>query len=170
MKKISTELEDCYIIEPDKFGDERGYFSPYFIQKNFDELGFINVVQGSKSKSAKGVLRGLHFQLEPKNQAKIVEVINGKAIDVVVDLRYDSPTYCDWTKVLLTPEDNNQLFKLELNPDKNMDINILYSSYSYHIIECKDDENLDIIFLKNSLSVPYSDLLGIIEFQIATSF
>ena len=113
MKQLSiseTNLKDCYILNPDKYGDERGYFSPYFLQENLDELGFERVVQANRSKSSKGVLRGLHFQYDPKCQAKIVEVINGAAIDVVVDLRYDSPTYCDWTKVLLTPENNNQLF------------------------------------------------------------
>ena len=110
MKKTETNLADCYILNPDKYGDERGYFSPYFIQENLDELGFERVVQANRSKSSKGVLRGMHFQYDPKCQAKIVEVINGSALDVVVDLRYDSPTYCGWTKVLLTPENNNQLY------------------------------------------------------------
>ncbi len=103
MKKIETELKDCYIIEPSVFGDNRGYFSPYFIQKDFDELGFEKVVQTNRSKSGKGVLRGLHFQKKPKTQAKIVEVISGTAIDVVVDMRVDSPTYGKSTSVLLTP-------------------------------------------------------------------
>ena len=103
MKKIETELKDCYIIEPAVFGDNRGYFSPYFIQKDFDELGFEKVVQTNRSKSGKGVLRGLHFQKEPMTQAKIVEVISGAAIDVVVDMRVDSPTYGKLTSVLLTP-------------------------------------------------------------------
>mgnify|MGYP003318507347 FL=1 len=62
MKKTETNLLDCYVLEPDKFGDERGYFSPYFIQKNLDDLGFKKVVQANRSKSAKGVVRGLHFQ------------------------------------------------------------------------------------------------------------
>lgn len=110
MKKIATELLDCYILEPDKFGDERGYFSPYFIQKNFDELGFLKVVQANRSKSAKGVLRGLHFQENPKCQAKIVEVIKGSAIDVVVDIRIDSPTYGKYIAVKLTDQNNRQLF------------------------------------------------------------
>ena len=110
MKKIPTKLEDCYIIEAPIFGDERGYYSPYFIQKDYDELGFTGVVQASKSKSAKGVLRGLHFQDEPKNQAKIVKVISGSAIDVVVDMREDSSTFGMWEKVLLTDKNNKQLF------------------------------------------------------------
>lgn len=112
MKKIETGLQDCYIIEPDKFGDDRGYFSPYFIQKNLNDLGipFQGVVQANKSKSAKGVLRGLHFQKDSKCQAKIVEVLNGKAIDVVVDIREGSPTYGKSTSVVLTPDNNRLLF------------------------------------------------------------
>ena len=110
MKKIETELKDCYIIEPDKFGDDRGYFSPYFIQKNFDELGFKKVVQTNRSMSSKGVLRGLHFQKNPKCQAKIVEVIKGSAIDVVVDMRIDSPSYGKYIAVELTDTNNRQLF------------------------------------------------------------
>lgn len=110
MKCIETNLKDCYIIEPDRFGDDRGYFSPYFIQKNFDDLGFEKVVQASRSKSSKGVVRGLHFQKEPKCQAKLVEVIKGAAIDVVVDIREDSPTYGKWLKVLLDENNNRQLY------------------------------------------------------------
>ncbi len=110
MKKIETNLLDCYVLEPDKFGDERGYFSPYFIQKNLDELGFKKVVQTNRSKSSKGVLRGLHFQKNPYCQAKIVEVIKGKAIDVVVDMRIDSPTYGKYFYVELTEDNNKQLF------------------------------------------------------------
>lgn len=110
MKKIETNLLDCYVLEPDRFGDDRGYFSPYFIQKNLDELGFERVVQANRSKSSKGVVRGLHFQKNPKCQAKIVEVIKGSAIDVVVDIRKDSETYGKWTSVLLTPDNNRQLF------------------------------------------------------------
>lgn len=112
IKKIDTNLTDCYILEPDRFGDDRGYFSPYFIQKDLNELGikFEGVVQANRSKSSKGVVRGLHFQKDPKCQAKIVEVISGKAIDVVVDIREGSPTYGMSTSVLLTPDNNRQLF------------------------------------------------------------
>jgi dTDP-4-dehydrorhamnose 3,5-epimerase len=110
MKKIKTDLLDCYILEPDRFGDERGYFSPYFIADNLKELGFKKVVQANRSKSAKGVVRGLHFQKNPKCQAKIVEVIKGRAIDVVVDIRVDSKTYGKYTYVLLTNSNNRQLF------------------------------------------------------------
>lgn len=112
IKKIETGLQDCYILEPDRFGDDRGYFSPYFIQKDLNDLGikFERVVQANRSKSSKGVVRGLHFQKNPKCQAKIVEVIQGSAIDVVVDIREGSPTYGKSTSVLLTPDNNRQLF------------------------------------------------------------
>lgn len=110
MKKIETNLLDCYILEPDKFGDERGYFSPYYIEANLKELGFEGVKQANRSKSAKGVVRGLHFQEDPKCQAKIVEVIKGSAIDVVVDIRKDSDTYGEYTAVKLTEDNNRQLF------------------------------------------------------------
>lgn len=109
MKKIATELKDCYILEPSVFGDERGYFSPFFIQKEMDKEGikFYDVVQCNRSKSAKGVVRGLHFQKNPKCQTKLVEVIQGSAIDVVVDIREGSPTYGKHTAVLLKPYDAN---------------------------------------------------------------
>lgn len=112
VKKIETNLQDCFILEPDRFGDDRGYFSPYFIQGDLDKLGikFEKVVQTNRSKSSKGVVRGLHFQKDPKCQAKIVEVISGAAIDVVVDIREGSPTYGESTAVLLTPDNNRQLF------------------------------------------------------------
>ena len=110
MQVIETELLDCYIIEPDRFGDSRGYFSPFYINNKFKELGFQGVTQASRSKSSKGVLRGLHYQENPKCQAKIVEVIKGSAYDVVVDLRKDSKTYKKWIKVLLTENNNRQLY------------------------------------------------------------
>lgn len=109
MRKIATELKDCYILEPSVFGDERGYFSPFFIQNEIDKEGlfFDGVVQCNRSKSAKGVVRGLHFQKDPKCQTKLVEVIQGSAIDVVVDIREGSPTYGKHTAVLLKPYDAN---------------------------------------------------------------
>ncbi len=112
MEFIKTELEDCYIIKPDRFGDDRGYFSPFFMQENLDKNGIVfdGVVQANRSKSTKGVVRGLHFQKDPKCQAKIVEVIQGKAIDVVVDIRKGSPSYGKHLAVLLTPENGHQLF------------------------------------------------------------
>lgn len=110
MKIIDTELDDCYIIEPDKYIDDRGFFSPYFIEEKLKNIGFEKVVQANRSMSCKGVVRGLHFQKDPKCQAKIVEVINGSAIDIVVDMREDSDTYGKSIMVLLTKDNNRQLF------------------------------------------------------------
>lgn len=112
MKKIETNLKDCYIIEPDKFGDDRGYYSPFFAEKDYLEKELYSVkgiVQGARSKSGKGIVRGLHFQKDPYCQSKIVECLSGAVLDVVVDLRKDSPTYMKWTSVLLTPENGRQL-------------------------------------------------------------
>ena len=103
-KRIDTSIDGVYVIEPTVFGDNRGYFMETYSEPDFEEIGIINkFVQDNQSKSKKGVLRGLHFQKKPKTQAKIVEVISGAAIDVVVDMRADSPTYGKSTSVLLTP-------------------------------------------------------------------
>lgn len=113
MKKIETNLKDCYIIEPDKFGDNRGYFSQFYVKKQFEEENltpvFEPIVQCNRSLSKKGIVRGLHYQKNPKCQAKLVECLNGSVLDVVVDLREDSPTYKNWTSVLLTKENGRQL-------------------------------------------------------------
>ncbi len=110
MEKIKTDLLDCYILKPSIFKDERGYFSPYYISEELKELGFKGVVQANRSMSCKGVLRGLHFQEDPKCQAKIVEVIKGSAIDVVVDIRKNSKTYGKYIAVKLTEANGKQLY------------------------------------------------------------
>lgn len=110
MKKIETELGGCYILEPTRFGDARGYFLAPYIDAEYRELGFQSLKQVSRSKSAKGVLRGMHFQKGDYAQAKVVEAVNGAVLDVVVDLRKDSPSYGKWTSVLLTPENGRQLY------------------------------------------------------------
>lgn len=112
MKKIETELKDCYILEPDKFGDNRGYYSPFFIEKTYIEenIEMKGVVQAARSLSGKGILRGLHFQKDPLCQSKLIECLRGAVLDVVVDIRKDSPTYSKWISVLLTPENGRQLF------------------------------------------------------------
>lgn len=113
MQKIKTNLKDCYILEPDKFGDSRGYYSPFFAEKDIisNEMGesIKGIVQGARSLSGKGIVRGLHFQKDPFCQAKLVECLSGAVLDVVVDLRKDSPTYKQWTSVELTPENGRQL-------------------------------------------------------------
>lgn len=110
MNKIDTNLKDCFILEPVRFGDARGYFSAPYIDAEYRELGFQGLKQVSRSKSSKGILRGMHFQKGDYAQAKIVEVVQGSVIDVVVDMRPDSPSYRKWTSVLLTPDNNRQLY------------------------------------------------------------
>ena len=109
MKKIETNLLDCYILEPQRFGDERGYFESV-TKEDLEELGFNGTFQVSNSKSGKGIVRGLHFQKDPYCQAKVVRCHRGGVLDVVVDIRKDSPTYGQWTSVELTPENGRMLY------------------------------------------------------------
>lgn len=107
-KFIETSIKDVYIIEPKKFGDERGYFMETYKESLFQEAGLNYIfIQDNQSKSKKGVLRGLHFQKQFP-QAKLVRVLEGEVFDVAVDLRNDSPTYGKWEGVLLTGEKGNQ--------------------------------------------------------------
>ncbi len=111
MNFIKTAIEGLVIIEPKVFGDDRGYFFESFNQKLFEEnIGKINFVQDNESKSSYGVLRGLHFQKPPFNQAKLVRCIEGEVLDVAVDLRKVSPTYGKWESVLLTGDNKKQFF------------------------------------------------------------
>lgn len=109
MEKIETNLKDCYILEPRRFGDERGYFESV-TKEQLEELGFKGIFQVSNSKSGKGIVRGLHFQRDPYCQAKVVRCHRGGVIDVVVDMREDSPTYGQYTSVELTPENGRMLY------------------------------------------------------------
>lgn len=103
-----TDIEGVYIIEPKVFGDNRGYFMETYNKKDFDEAGLVyDFVQDNQSKSKKGVLRGLHFQLKHP-QAKLVRVVSGEVFDVAVDLRKNSPTYGKYAGVLLSAENKKQ--------------------------------------------------------------
>ena len=105
---ITTSIEGVFIIEPKKYGDNRGYFMETYKESDFKEAGITNVfVQDNQSKSKKGVLRGLHFQ-KKYPQAKLVRCIEGEVFDVCVDLRKDSPTYGKWEGVILSAEKGNQ--------------------------------------------------------------
>ena len=111
MKFIKTEISDVYIIEPSVFGDARGYFLESYNQKKFEEVvGKTSFIQDNESKSSKGVLRGLHFQKPPFNQAKLVRCIEGRVMDVAVDIRKGSPTYGKHVAIELTGENKRQLF------------------------------------------------------------
>ena len=111
MKVIKTAIEDVVIIEPDVFGDSRGYFFESYSQKKFDEqVRKIEFVQDNESKSRYGVLRGLHFQKGKDAQSKLVRVVKGRVLDVAVDIRKGSPTFGQYVAVELTEENHRQLF------------------------------------------------------------
>lgn len=112
MKIKETTLKDCYIIEPTIFEDERGYFYEKFNEKKFEEITGMNghFVQDNISKSSYGVLRGLHLQKGDYAQAKLVSCLEGKVLDVAVDLRRNSPTFGQWFSLELTPENKLQLY------------------------------------------------------------
>ena len=106
------EIPDVIIIEPTVFEDERGYFFESYQQEKFKEMGInVDFVQDNQSLSVKaGTLRGLHYQVNPKAQAKIVRVITGAIFDVAVDIRKNSPTFKKWVGVVLTAENKRQIF------------------------------------------------------------
>jgi dTDP-4-dehydrorhamnose 3,5-epimerase len=111
MKLTHTDIDELVVLEPQVFGDARGYFFEPFNQKWFNEnVGPTQFVQDNESKSSKGVLRGLHFQKPPMAQAKLVRVIQGEVLDVAVDLRKNSPTYGKVFSILLSETNKKQLF------------------------------------------------------------
>ena len=111
MKAIKTAIEDVVIIEPDVFGDSRGYFFESYSQKKFDELVRpVRFVQDNESKSKYGVLRGLHFQKGKNAQSKLVRVVKGRVLDVAVDIRKGSPTFGKYVAVERTEDNHRQLF------------------------------------------------------------
>ena len=112
MKFTPQSIADVILIEPTVHGDDRGYFVETFRQDLFEEaLGYqVNFVQENESKSTKGVLRGLHYQLPPYAQAKLVRVIEGSVLDVAIDIRKSSPTFGQHVAVELTQENKHQLF------------------------------------------------------------
>lgn len=112
MNKIEMEIEGVYLIEPQVFGDHRGYFMETYSRDKFSQMGINNIfVQDNQSFTAKkGTLRGIHFQNNPMAQAKLVRVTKGAVLDVVVDLRKGSPTYKKWITVELSAENKKMLF------------------------------------------------------------
>jgi len=111
MNVIETKLKDCLIIEPRVFGDDRGFFLETFQAERYENLAGIALpfVQDNYSRSAKGVLRGLHFQ-RSKPQGKLVRVVKGKVYDVAVDIRKESSTFGQWESVILSEENKTQFW------------------------------------------------------------
>lgn len=112
MKIIKTDIEGVVIIEPRLFKDERGYFFEAFSERKFAELTGINTrfVQDNESRSTEGVVRGLHFQLPPFAQSKLVRVVRGTILDVAIDIRRGSPTFGKYVAVELSEHNHRQLF------------------------------------------------------------
>lgn len=111
MEIIRTGFNGLLVIRPDVFTDKRGYFFESFNITTYNKAGIVfTPVQDNESRSSKGVIRGLHYQLRPHDQAKLIRVIEGKIYDVALDIRKDSPTYGKWYGIELDSENKTQLF------------------------------------------------------------
>ena len=112
MNVIKTDLPEVLLLEPKVFGDERGFFMESFNQKTFDAaVGYhVDFVQDNHSRSAKGVLRGLHYQLAPNAQGKLVRAVAGAVFDVAVDMRKSSPNFGKWVGYELSAENKRMLW------------------------------------------------------------
>ena len=170
MQFVRTKIEDVVIIEPKVHGDDRGYFVETFRADKLEEfLGFkLNFGQDNESKSSKGVLRGLHYQLPPHAQTKLVRVIQGRVLDVAVDIRRNSPTFGQHVAVELSAENKKQLLVprgfahgfVVLEDDTIF----AYKVDNYYSPECDrgiafDDEslNIDWILKKEELKLSEKD-------------
>ncbi|RLA07939.1 MAG: dTDP-4-dehydrorhamnose 3,5-epimerase [Gammaproteobacteria bacterium] len=170
MKFIKTKILDIVIIEPVVHGDERGYFVETFRQDLLDEfLGFkVKFCQDNESKSCKGVLRGLHFQLPPFAQSKLVRVIKGAVLDVAVDIRVGSPTFGKHVTVKLSEQNKKQLFiprgfahgfvVLEDDTIFSYKVDNFYSKECDRGLAFDDDKtNIDWLLDKNELKLSDKD-------------
>ncbi len=170
MQFTRTKIEDVIIIEPKVHGDERGYFVETFRADKLEEfLGYkLNFCQDNESKSSRGVLRGLHYQLPPHAQTKLVRVIQGKVLDVAVDIRRNSATFGQYVAVELSAENKKQILVprgfahgfVVLEDDTIF----AYKVDNYYSPECDrgiafDDENLNIdwILKKEELKLSEKD-------------
>jgi len=177
MKATPTTIPDVILIEPDVFSDERGFFFESFNQKKFEEAvgRKVEFVQDNHSKSGKGVLRGLHYQLPPHAQGKLVRVVQGEVFDVAVDIRRDSPTFGQWVGEVLSAENKKQLWIPEgfahgfLTLSESAEF--LYKATAYYasesersIIWCDDQLRIDwqlkvapLLSMKDSAAVKFVD-------------
>ena len=167
MNIIDTQIPDVKIIEPKVFGDERGFFFESFNQKIFEEaVGRpVTFVQDNHSKSSKGVLRGLHYQLPPHAQGKLVRCVVGEVFDVAVDIRKSSPTFGQWVGVNLSAENKRQLWIPEgfahgfLTLSETAEFLYKTTNY-YHVISDRgiqwDDERLAITWPIENLTITLS--------------
>lgn len=160
MKVINASLSGIKILEPKVFNDERGFFFESFNQQCFEQaIGHaINFVQDNHSKSTKGVLRGLHYQLPPRAQGKLIRVAQGEVFDVVVDIRKTSATYGEWIGEVLSSENKKQLWIPEGFAHGFITLSetaeFLYKTTDYYAPECEqsirwDDPTINIAWPSN---------------------
>jgi len=157
MKVIPTNLPEVLILEPKVFGDDRGFFMESYNQRAFNEaVGYeVDFVQDNHSRSARGVLRGLHFQLPPHAQGKLVRVTSGRVFDVAVDVRRSSKRFGEWVGVELSAENRRQLWippgfahgflVLSENADFLYKASAYYSPSAERAV-CWNDDRLGIIW------------------------
>jgi dTDP-4-dehydrorhamnose 3,5-epimerase len=160
MKVTPTALPDVLVLEPRIFGDERGFFMESFNQRAFDAAvgRHVAFVQDNHSCSARGVLRGLHYQLPPHAQGKLVRVVRGSAFDVAVDIRKGSPTFGRWVGMTLDAKDHRQLWIppgfahgfLALEDDTHF----LYKTTDFYAKECERS----IVWNDASIGIRWPDL------------
>jgi len=174
MKVTPLAIPDVLLIEPEVFGDDRGFFFESFNQNKFEEAtGYkINFVQDNHSKSVKGVLRGLHYQLPPKAQGKLVRVIQGEVFDVAVDIRKSSPTFGKWVGEILSADNKKQMWIPEGFAHGFLTISdtaeFLYKTTNYYAKEFErcitwNDKSINIDWIINSKpSLSRKDEFGIL--------
>ena len=142
MKVTETELKGVYVIEPQVFGDARGWFMESWSQRKLEEAGIkVDFVQDNQSYSAqKGILRGLHYQQNPMSQAKLIRCTRGKIFDVAVDIRKGSPQYGQWVGVELSADNKKQIFIPRGFAHGFMtlteDVEVQYKADNYYAPEC----------------------------------
>jgi dTDP-4-dehydrorhamnose 3,5-epimerase len=163
MKATPTVIPDVLVIEPDVFGDERGFFFESFNQKKLDEaIGRkVAFVQDNHSKSVKGVLRGLHYQLPPYAQGKLVRVVKGEVYDVAVDIRKSSPTFGQWVGEVLSAGNKKQLWIPEGFAHGFLTLSetaeFLYKTTNYY----NPDSEASIIWNDDKLNIKWPDAITI---------
>lgn len=161
-KFTETAIKGVYEVEPTVFGDNRGYFMETYNASEFKEAGFdYNFVQDNQSSSKRGVLRGLHFQINHP-QAKLVRVLKGEVFDVVVDLRKNSETYGKWVGALLSEQNKKQF----LIPRGFAHGFIVISEYAEFEYKCDDfyhpEDEAGIIWNDSDINIQWPDVGNII--------
>ena len=151
MRVLEAKLKDVKIIEPDVFGDHRGFFTESYSEEKYKKLGIdFNFVQDNHSLSVEaGVVRGLHFQRGNAAQTKLIRVVTGEVLDVVVDLRKGSPTYGQWESFILSEHNKRQLLVPRGFSTLTPNVNFMYKCDNYYNAEADagiafDDKELGI--------------------------